>query len=174
MNETSLVVALLAASSLAAGQALAQPSSWLEAPVVEAEPLVEVITRQIPHESCRDERVRVERAPGNHSATPALMGALIGGVVSGAAGHHSRHQDVIAGAGALLGGSLGNDYSHRRPGSSYYVTERVCETEYELRDIERVVGYRVGYRYQGQVYYTRTATAPGDTIRLRVDVSPAP
>jgi uncharacterized protein YcfJ len=52
------------------------------------------------------------------------------------------------------------------------VTQRRCGVDYELRDTERVVGYRVGYRYQDNVYYTRTETPPKDTIRVRVDVTP--
>ncbi|MFV8816531.1 glycine zipper 2TM domain-containing protein [Haliea sp. E17] len=156
---------------LAAAQA--QDSVYINAPVVLAEPIVEVVTRKIPHEYCRNEQVRVVNN-GAHSATPGLLGAVVGGVVGGAAGSDSRYQPVIAGAGALLGASIGTDIAHRQSAQAYYVNERRCDTEYELRDIERVVGYRVGYEYQGNTFYTRTASAPGNTIRLRVDVSPEP
>ncbi len=158
---------------LPVGTALAQGSTYIEAPVVQSEPIVEVITRKIPHEYCRNEQVRVDSS-GARSATPGLLGAVVGGVVGGAAGSNSRYQPVIAGAGAVLGASIGNDVARQQSARSYYVNEQRCETEYELRDIERVVGYRVGYRYQGNTYYTRTATAPGSSIRLRVDVSPEP
>lgn len=169
MLRTFKAIALL----LPAATAHAQGSFHLQVPVVQADPIVEVVTRRIPHEYCRDEQVRVlDRARG--SATPGLLGAVVGGVVGGAAGSNSRYQPVIAGAGALLGASIGSDLHRRRPAQAYYVNERRCATEYELRDIERVVGYRVGYDYQGKTYFTRTASAPGKTIRLRVDVSPDP
>jgi len=167
---------LLASITLLActGAASAQPTHYVDAPVVDVEPVVEVITRKVPHEVCRTERVKVVHSHGAHSATPGLLGAVVGGVVGGAAGSDSRYQPVIAGAGALLGASIGTDIAHRRAAQPRYVTERHCGIDYELRDIERVVGYRVGYRYQDTVYYTRTVTEPGRTIRLRVDVSPQP
>ncbi|TGD74833.1 hypothetical protein E4634_06450 [Mangrovimicrobium sediminis] len=158
---------------LLATPTLAQ-SRYVEAPVVNVEPIVELVTRKVPHEICRDEQVRVVNTSRSHSATPGLLGAVIGGVIGGAAGHDSRYQPVIAGAGALLGASIGTDIAHRQNTGSYYVNERYCGVEYELQDSERVVGYRVGYRYMDDVYYTRTTTPPGNTIRLRVDVSPLP
>jgi uncharacterized protein YcfJ len=100
------------------------------------------------------------------------VGAAVGGAVGGAAGHDSRYQPLLIGAGALIGASIGTDIAHERSALTYYVTRRQCGTDYELRDTERVVGYRVGYRYQGNVYYTRTDTHPADTIRVRVDVTP--
>jgi uncharacterized protein YcfJ len=154
------------------GNVLAQATTYVDAPVVSAEPIVEVITRKIPHELCQDEKVKVVESGNSHSATPGLLGAAVGGAVGGAAGHDSRYQPLIIGAGALLGASIGTDIAHQRSAQTYYVTQRHCGIDYELRDSERVVGYRVAYRYQNNVYYTRTATAPEETIRLRVAVSP--
>lgn len=150
----------------------AQNTTYYDAPVVNSEPIVEVITRKIPHEQCSDEQVKVVQPGGAHSPTSGLLGAAVGGVVGGAAGHDSRYQPLIIGAGALLGASIGTDIAHQRNAQSYYVTERRCGIDYELRDTERVVGYRVGYRYQDAVYYTRTTMPPGATVRVRVDVSP--
>lgn len=143
-----------------------------EVPVTAVEPIVQTVTRKIPHTSCRDERIRVDRAAPNHSATPAILGAVIGGVVGGALGQNSRYQPVAAGAGALLGASVGTDISHSQNTESYYVTEQRCEIEYELRDHENVVGYRVSYLYGDRIYQTRTRQHPGSTIKLRVDISP--
>lgn len=167
--KTVLLTALVLA---APGAVFAQTTSYIDAPVVDAEPIVEVVTRKIPHERCRDRRVKVVEPGGAHSPTSGLMGAAVGGALGGAAGQDSRYQPLIIGAGALLGASIGTDIAHQRAARSYYVTERECGIDYELRDTERVVGYRVGYRYQGNTYYTRTETPPGDSIRLRVDVSP--
>ena len=166
-------VFLVAALVLPVAIAQAQGSTYINAPVVQTEPIVEVATQKIPHEYCRNEQVKVVNS-GARSATPGLLGAIVGGVVGGAAGSDSRYQPVTAGAGALLGASIGTDIARAQSSSAYYVDERRCYTEYELRDIERVVGYRVGYVYEGNTYYTRTASAPGNMIRLRVDVSPEP
>jgi uncharacterized protein YcfJ len=154
------------------GGVLAQTTTYVDAPVVKSEPIVEVVTRKIPHEECRDEQVKMVESGGDHSPTSGLMGAAVGGALGGAAGHDSRYQPLLIGAGALLGASVGTDIAHQRSAQSYYVTERHCGIDYELRDSERVVGYRVGYRYQDNIYYTRTETPPGDSIRLRIDVSP--
>ena len=145
----------------------------VEAPVTAVEPLLRIVTKKIPHESCWDERVRVVREGGNHSATPGLIGAVVGGVVGGSLGHNSRYQPVIAGAGALLGASVGNDVAHSRNSQSYYVTEQRCEVDYELLDEESVYAYRVSYRYGDSIYQTETRSPPGETIKIYVDVTPA-
>lgn len=144
----------------------------VDVPVTAVEPIVQYVTRKIPHETCRDERVRVEQASPNHSATPGILGAVIGGVVGGALGQDSRYQPVSAGAGALLGASIGTDYSHRQNTRSNYVTERRCEVDYELRDQENIIGYRVSYLYDDRIYHTETRQRPGPTIKVRVEISP--
>ena len=164
---------ITACSALVASLASAQShTSVVEVPVTAVEPVVRIITHKIPHESCWDERVKVVREGGNHSATPAVLGAVIGGVVGGSVGHNSRYQPIIAGAGALLGSSIGNDISHQRNAHSYYVTEQRCEVDYELRDEEKIVGYRVSYQYGESIYQTETQNHPGATIQLQVNVKP--
>ena len=48
-----------------------------------------------------------------------------------------------------------------------------CETNYRSHQEERIEGYRVVYKYQGQKYATRMPYDPGREIRVRVDVRPA-
>ena len=161
---------MLAGASLAGAEI---QSSVVDAPVVGVEPIVQVVTDRIPHETCRDERVKVVVQGGHgHSTTPPILGAIIGGTVGGALGSDSRHQPLIAGAGAALGASIGHDVSHQRSAHSYYTTEQFCQVDYELRDREEVVGYRVSYRYGDSIYHTRTAAPPGETIRVRVELQP--
>ncbi|MFK7830780.1 MAG: glycine zipper 2TM domain-containing protein [Congregibacter sp.] len=150
-------------------------SSVIDAPVVDVQPIVEVYTQRIPHESCREERVRVVERGARRSATPTLVGAVLGGTVGSVLGRNSSRRDVIGGAGAILGASVGYDRSRRQAvNSSYYVTENVCTTEYELRERERTSGYRVSYRYGGGIYETRTDYDPGSTIAVRVKLEPLP
>ena len=166
-------VSLAVSSSLLATLACAQTQrTVVEVPVTATEPVVRVITKKIPHETCWDERVKVVRANNNHSATPGILGAVIGGVVGGSLGRHSRYQPVLVGAGAVLGASVGHDVSHSRSSNSYYVTEERCEVEYELRDEETIIGYRVSYLYGDTIYQTETRTHPGQTIELQVDLKP--
>ncbi len=164
---------IVACGVLAASLASAQThTSVVEVPVTAVEPVVRIITRKIPQESCWEERVKVVREGGNHSATPAVIGAIIGGVVGGSVGHNSRYQPIIAGAGAVLGSTIGNDISHQRNTQSYYVTEQRCEVDYELRDEEQIIGYRVSYQYGDRTYQTQTRDRPGATIQLQVNVKP--
>lgn len=146
-------------------------STVVDAKVVSAEPIVRVVSERIPHETCREERVRVVERD-SRSATPGLVGAVVGGTVAGVLGRNSRYQPVLAGAGAVVGASVGSDIGRRRGGSSYYVNEEICSVEYELREREEVDGYRVHYRYSGNIYETRTEREPGRTIPVRIEIQP--
>lgn len=153
----------------------ADQSTVIDAPVVDVSPIVEVYTQRIPHQSCRDEQVRVVERGRRRSATPTIVGAVLGGTVGSVVGRNSSRRDVISGAGAILGASMGYDRGRRNSrDNSYYVTEEVCTTEYELRERERTSGYRVSYRYAGSVYQTRTDYEPGATIPVRVRLEPLP
>lgn len=171
MNTRYRYSACLALAWAAAGTGASAQSQYVEVPVTDVQPLVRLVTQRIPHERCYEQPVEVRRA-GPHSATPGLVGALVGGTVAGALGHNSRSQPVIAGVGALVGASVGTDIAHRQSTTSYYSTRRRCEVDYELRDREDVTGYRVSYQYGGNIYHTRTDYHPGNTIRLRVDLHP--
>ncbi len=174
---SSLTVGLLAMSMMAnASSAMAySQSSVIQAPVVDVQPVVEVVSERIPYESCRPERVRVQDRNRFAGAVPTVVGALIGGSVANVLGRNSSKEDVITGAGALIGGTVGYSRSQRqRVDDGYYVTENICTTEYELRERERVNGYRVSYRYDGAVYETRADRDPGATIPVRVRLEPLP
>jgi len=144
----------------------------IDARVVRVEPIREWVTERTPREICRDERIKVINNTRSGSATPALLGAVIGGTVGGAVGHNSRHQPIIAGAGALLGASVGRDYGRQRTPEVYYDTETTCTTEYEVREFQEITGYSVDYEYDGNVFKTRTMHHPGSTIRVRVTLTP--
>ena len=97
-----------------------------------------------------------------------MIGAVLGGIVGYQFGHgHGRN--APAAAGALLGGALANNMSNDYS-RSYTVTEPVqrCRIEHRYRTVEQITGYRVRYRYQGQVFTTRMDHRPGRFIRLRV------
>lgn len=153
----------------------ASQSTVIEAPVVGVEPIIEVFRERIPHETCREERVRVvERGKGS-SVTPTILGAVTGGAIGAVLGDNSSKKDVITGAGAVLGASVGHDVGKRnRRDEVYYVTEDVCSVEYEIRDRERVNGYRVSYQFGDTIYETRSSTDPGPTIAVRVQLEPLP
>ena len=117
-----------------------------------------------------------------------VLGAIIGGSLGNLAGKgEGRHAATIAGVviGGAIGTSIANDnrnddYRHYdgRQGrigydDSYQSTTRQCRTVSDYERDERVVGYNVSFDYHGQVYHTTTNHHPGNTIRVRVDVTAA-
>jgi uncharacterized protein YcfJ len=170
----SCIASLALSTTFLATAAYAESQHFkIEAPVVSASPMVKTVTEKIPHQTCWNEQVRVESRSGHRSRVPPVLGAVIGGVAGGAIGDNTGHQGVIATAGALLGAAIGHDQSHKRPSQARYVTEQRCATDYELRDREEVTGYRVGYEYGGNIYYTQTPQHPGSSIQVSVILKPA-
>jgi uncharacterized protein YcfJ len=138
------------------------------------EPIYETASYSTPREKCWTEQVPAHsNAP--HSYTAPILGAIIGGAVGNALGHHEVNKNVGTIAGAALGASAGRDVRDRngdgdeRIGSS---NERVCQTVNDREDREEVVAYRVFYRYNGRDFVTRMPYAPGQRLRVRVNVDP--
>lgn len=140
------------------------------AKVVDVEPLTKAVRKSVPRRECWDEEV-VHRESGRRSTTGTVLGGLIGGAIGNELGHNKSNQRVGAVAGAVLGASIGSDLSRKR-GSSYVATEEVCKVYHDSIEEERVVGYKVRYRYRGQEFITRTKRHPGKRIKVRVNVSP--
>ena len=150
-----------------------------EVPVLDVEPIMATVEVVEPRARCWVEDVRQPVRSASPSATAPLVGALIGGAVGNAVGHNKRNKQIGAVVGAVLGGSIGHDISRReqaRAGSVRkvrVVTQEVCKTQDLRRTEQRVSGYLVTYRYGGETYRTRMDRRPGDTIRVRVRVTPA-
>jgi len=146
---------------------------YIEAPVVDVKPLIEIVQVKTPQEVCWNERVehRVhDRRRG--PATATIVGTILGGAI----GHNIARGDdrrTARIAGAVLGGAIGRDTADRNARSRTVVSsERVCEVEHVTHEEERISGYRVTYLYDGRELMTRTSADPGETLRLRVSVSP--
>jgi uncharacterized protein YcfJ len=127
---------------------------YADAPVLGVEPMYETVQVNTPREVCREERYAVQpRQPGRSVAAP-LLGAAVGAIMGGAFGlaYANRPQPVYAGP--------------------TYQIRQVCGVENDIRSEDRLVGYRVRYRYDGEVYVTETSAHPGDYVRVRVEVTP--
>lgn len=152
-------------------------SSYDEAQVLRADPVYRTVSYSVPAERCHEEEVAYYEPERRGSATPTILGAVIGGALGNAVGHHKSNKRIGTAVGAVLGGSIGHDIGRRahanQGGASRYGTERVCQSVNEIREQEELAGYDVEYAFGGQVYRTHTRNHPGDTLRVRVDVSPA-
>lgn len=139
--------------------------------VVESVPIVKNIRVSTPREECWDEDVVYQRR-GTDGELSTVLGAVIGGALGNAVGHHKRNKQVGAVVGAVLGGTIGRSIAKGQPRTTRTSTEEVCRVINEYSEEERIVGYRVRYRYNDETYTTRTDVDPGDTIKLRLAVSP--
>lgn len=143
------------------------------AKVVRVEPIVRQVRVSVPQEECWEEDVPVYQR-SHQSATPMILGGIIGGVLGNTVGKgHGR--DAATVAGTILGGSVGRDIGHDRQRETEYRTAREtrCRQVVDYRNEERIEGYWVTYRYQGEDYVTRMTNDPGPRIRVRVTVQPA-
>ncbi len=140
--------------------------------VVDVQPLYETVSVTVPRQVCQEQRVQTG-AGGGQSVAPPLLGAVLGGVLGNAVSN--KNKPVGAAVGAVLGGAVGYDIARRNARPSYvtYGTQEVCSTVSDVHEEERLNGYRVRYEYLGQRYTAITPNHPGDSVRVRVDVSPA-
>jgi uncharacterized protein YcfJ len=164
-------------------EALAANIEYDYATVIDAEPIFKSIRVQTPREHCWQEEVAYEtdyygdrnyRYTNHHKGTSTVLGGVIGAAIGNAVGHRKKNKQVGAVVGAVLGASIGNAYGSQRKRRSYvtYGTEERCEVIQDTHMEERIVGYKVRYRYSNVTYSTRTKVDPGDTIRVRISISP--
>lgn len=149
------------------------------AEVIDVQPIHTTVRVETPRRECWEEEVRYRDSGYYHgdSYTPTILGGIVGGV----AGHQFGKGDgntLMTIAGALLGGSIGNDHArysraYGRGGGYSTTTETRCSTRTEYHEEERIDGYRVRYSYAGRVYTTRMGHHPGTRVRVNVNVTPA-
>lgn len=174
-NPAALACSALFASAAAFSASPAFADSRFDyADVIESRPVYRTVEVSIPREECWNEEVVSHRRDRSESRTPALLGTIIGGALGNAVGHGKSNKRVGTVVGAVLGHSIGRDIvaSNRRGEVTQYETVRQCETVYDYREEERLVGYQVRYRYNNEDYSVRMDNDPGDQVRVRVDVQP--
>ncbi len=132
--------------------------------VVSAKPVYREVAVDVPYQSCGVERSRYKSASRRDSATGALVGGVIGAVVGHEVG--GRHDAFW---GGLAGAHIGQDIAHAG-GRTYYEDREVCSTHYRTEYRRELVGYDVGYDYNGRVYYTESARHPGNSIQIDINL----
>ncbi|MBC55094.1 MAG: histidine kinase [Gammaproteobacteria bacterium] len=164
----------LGASALwVSSTALAQ-TQYVYADVLESRPVYQSVTVSAPREQCWQEQVPVRDRHRSDSRTPALISAIVGGAIGNAVGNNSSSRKVGTVVGAVLGHSVGRDIvaANSRHEPARYQTVQHCEVVDEYYDEERLMGYQVRYRYNGEDFSVRMDDDPGERIRLRVQVEP--
>jgi uncharacterized protein YcfJ len=148
------------------------------AKVISSQPIVNYVTVTTPVRECWEEMeyYTVDRG-ARRTGGSTLLGAVIGGVIGHQVGS-GRGNDAATVAGTLIGAAIGNDSARRRHGDDYAVERHArpverCKTSYREHQEERIDGYRVTYRYNGQRYMTEMPYDPGNKLKVRVDIRPA-
>lgn len=188
MSHPIRILAAAVALSLAAGTAIADPSSgyygnggggdgdYDYADVVRVDPLRRQVRVSEPVRECWQETVQPSQGPFSYNH---IGGTLIGGALGTVVGNqvgHGRGKDVARIAGALIGGAIGHNVSVDRQRQLYGDRGRLverCEVRYRDSTEERIDGYEVTYEYAGRQYVTQLPYDPGQRLRVRVDVGPA-
>ncbi len=147
---------------------------YANARVIDVQPLYETVTVNTPREVCREERYVVSTPERRPNGAAPFLGAVLGGVFGHAVADGRKDKQVATAAGALIGGAVGMNMANRQPvpATNRYETRQMCSLRDNITTEESLVGYNVRYRYQGETYMMRTDRHPGDTVRVRVDVTP--
>ncbi len=171
LKGTGLALALLASPVFASS---GERTTYEYATVIDSRPIYQTVEISTPREECWNEEVVVHRRDRSDSNTPAIIGTIIGGALGNAVGHGKSNRRVGTVVGAVLGHSIGRDIVSANGSREHrqYETVRQCETVYEYREEERVVGYDVRYRYNDEEYSVRMDEEPGSQVRIRVNVQP--
>ena len=170
-NVTRVVVATL--PGLAFAWAASAGVSYEHATVVAAAPILKTVRVATPRKECWEEDAVYRRERRHDDGVGTVVGGIIGGAIGNAVGHKKRNKQVGAVVGAVLGATVGHAvYSRRGASTEHRGIEEVCEVYHDYQEEERIVGYDVRYRYDDATYTTRTLQEPGETLRIRVSVSP--
>ncbi len=174
INRATLLIAVGAAASSTAfasheASYSAEHSSY--AKVVHSEPIRRSIEVSRPREECWQEPVH-HRAERDYTTGRTILGGVIGAAIGHQIGS-GRGNDAATVVGGLAGAAVGANSAKRARQDSYVSHETRCRTVYETYTEERIEGYHVTYRYDGQTYTTQMPHAPGKRIPVYVSVTPA-
>ncbi len=160
------------------------------AQVISARPILREVRIREPRQECYDERVvyRDEyqsRHDRDGSRAERTLGTVIGGVIGGAIGHQigdGSGRKIATAIGAVIGADVGRNAVRDTQRNAYRGDDRGyresvayeprCHTVESARYEQRIEGYDVTYRYNGQDYTTQMPYDPGSRLPVQVDVSP--
>jgi uncharacterized protein YcfJ len=169
MKKTSLIAAV-GVGILMVSQITMAGKYYDTARVLKVKPIYERVQVNHPRQHCWNEPVY--HRGNRNSAVPMITGAIIGGAIGNQFGKGNGRKALTV-AGMLLGGAIGDDMGRQHSyGRGYHTNERRCRVVDNYRSRQEVVGYRVKYRYNGKIHWTRTQEHPGRYINVKVKVRP--
>lgn len=172
--------ALLALLATGAIVAHAQPQGFVDrARVQSVEPQYENVA--VPRQECSSQWVNEARPVaggygyGNGNGN-GYGGAIIGGVAGGIVGNQvgkGHGREAATAVGAVIGALAGDRIANNNQPAQYEQAQREVRSCRTVEDVQpRLTGYRVTYVYGGNQYTTITREQPGNTLPVRVSVTP--
>jgi uncharacterized protein YcfJ len=160
---TDSTAATRPAAAKSPGRASAGNGAPSFARVIASTPVVE--TERVAREVCRDEQVvRQKPVQDEKRVAGTALGAIVGGVLGNQVGDGDG-QKIATAAGAIAGGVAGSKIQKRvQQGNTETVTEKRCETVYDMK--EKTVGWDVRYSIGDQVQSVRMDSDPGVGAQL--------
>lgn len=140
------------------------------ATVMQTKPVYRLVEVTSEERKCRQEEVSYQQ-PIRNSGNNSLIGGILGAAVGHAIGHRSKHRAGATVAGALVGASLTSDNGRTVKRTKLENHCKMVPTSWEE---ERIIGYNVVYRYNDRTFETRLSFEPGDSLKIRVVLSPMP
>lgn len=158
----------LALLSLLAAAAAANAQTFVDrARVQSVEPQYESV--QVPRQECTSQWVTEQQPAALGGYGGAVIGGLAGGILGNQVGKgHGR--EAATAAGAVIGAIAGDRMANGQPAPQAQREVRSCRTVYDVQ--QRLTGYRVTYEYRGQQSTVVTREQPGQTLPVRVSVTP--
>jgi len=163
------------------------PGYYVTVPVMQVDPIYSSRTTEQPVRHCTSTRSTASsdyQRPGRyrtrrHDDYPHypqenyFLQGLFGGIVGGLIGNQfggGNGKKALTVVGALAGSSIARDIARSQSRTRY--PGRNCHTTYESQVVEDISGYDVTYEYRGQQFSKRVAEHPGDSVRVRVQLTP--
>lgn len=170
MNIKRITTGIATAAALMAVSTGANAAVYDYAKVISSKPVIRYVNVRTPVRECWQETEYYSRYERKHGAPGrALAGAIIGGVIGHQFGS-GRGNDAATVAGTMIGAAVAQGPVRR---VEYAQPVERCEIRYQNHQEQRIDGYDVVYRYNGQKYTTRMPYDPGKNIKVRVDIRPA-
>jgi uncharacterized protein YcfJ len=171
MNKTSLLItaALIASPVLPAFADRNSNTYDMQAKVISVTPQYEKINS--PREDCHTEFVTEVYQNEQPSAAGSIIGGITGGLLGSTIGKGSGRvaaAAIGAGIGAVVGDRVDNQ---NNPTKTVQRPIEQCTLVDSWHTIQH--GYLVSYLYNGQTFNTITDKHPGESIRIRISVTPA-
>lgn len=137
--------------------------------VVYVRPIYKTFRVAVPEQQCyqREYRKPIKRHVHRHNGGEVIVGGVIGGIIGHELGRN-HNQGLATVTGALIGSAIAHDAGTKHYSTGDYRVEhrRHCRTEIRYETERQLIGYRVKYRYKGDIYVTRMDHHPGKRIRI--------